>query len=73
MGMYKRINEVCKEFGLHKSTLRKWTNMGKIPHVRVGAHRLYDIDKIRSVIQRMVTGQEVETIDMDKVETLVYR
>ncbi|MGN6196895.1 MAG: helix-turn-helix domain-containing protein [Ginsengibacter sp.] len=47
-----KVKEVCELLGVSKPTIYEWMREGKIPSLKLGAHRLFDAADIEAVIQK---------------------
>ena len=52
------ISEVAEKLGVHKETLRRWDNQGKLKAIRFGkrGHRRY----VKSEIESMINNHGIE-------------
>ncbi|CAA9562720.1 MAG: Excisionase/Xis, DNA-binding [uncultured Thermomicrobiales bacterium] len=58
-GRWLSINEACKLLGVDQSTLRRWSDAGKVPVFRTpGGHRRYAEDDLRAMLGEGPRRQE---------------
>jgi len=68
-----KLNETAKLIGVHPSTLRNWTNQGKIPvHRTQGGHRRFKKSEIQTwqISQRPDFPDEVSVILQDAIRQI---
>lgn len=46
-----RIGEVALELGVHFSTIRRWTDEGKLPCIRLGSQRRIPREALESFVE----------------------
>ena len=73
-GAWLSIDAACKLLGVDQSTLRRWSDSGKIPVFRTpGGHRRYNEDDLRALVRgeprrRRVSRQVLTTMSMSAYE-----
>jgi excisionase family DNA binding protein len=46
-----RIGEVALELGVHFSTIRRWTDEGKLPCIRLGTQRRITLEALQGFVR----------------------
>lgn len=74
-GRWLSINAACEILGVDKSTLRRWSDNGRVPVFRTpGGHRRYSEDDLHDFLtgelsqQRQVSRRELAAMTRDEIE-----
>lgn len=74
-GRWLSINAACEILGVDKSTLRRWSDRGRVPVFRTpGGHRRYSEDDLRSFLagdlsqQRPVNRRELDALTREEFQ-----